>query len=435
MSGKAAGDEAPPSAGGGLWKALGPGLLFAGAAIGVSHLVQSTRAGADYGLALIVFILIANIAKYPAFRIGNQYAPATGENLLVAYRRQGHGALWLFVAATLLTMFAACAAISITTAALAKAVFGLPQSPLQITLGVWALIAVILFFGQYRALDYLVKALLAFLTISTLIATALILPRISVSGVGDFWPQSFDRTTVLFIAALVGWMPAPLDTAVWQSLWSQAKARVSHHVPTMREARIDFDIGFVGTTFLAICFVLMGAGVMHGAGLSFESSAAGFAQQIIGLYETTLGPAAARLVGFSAFAVIFSTTLTAIDAWPRTLAGVGLIVLGRDGAEQNEKIARAARHPYYWLSTAVLLAGAWLILGFMMNSFQTLIDIATTVSFFTAPVFAFLNHRAMFGDHVPAANRLGAGLKIWSAAGVAVLTAFALFYLWIRFIA
>ena len=31
-------------------KRLGPGLLFAGAAIGVSHLVQSTKAGAEFGL-------------------------------------------------------------------------------------------------------------------------------------------------------------------------------------------------------------------------------------------------------------------------------------------------------------------------------------------------------------------------------------------------
>jgi len=30
-----------------ILKSLGPGLLFAGAAVGVSHLVQSTRAGAD----------------------------------------------------------------------------------------------------------------------------------------------------------------------------------------------------------------------------------------------------------------------------------------------------------------------------------------------------------------------------------------------------
>ena len=31
---------------------LGPGLLFAGAAIGVSHLVQSTKAGAEFGFGL-----------------------------------------------------------------------------------------------------------------------------------------------------------------------------------------------------------------------------------------------------------------------------------------------------------------------------------------------------------------------------------------------
>ena len=46
---------------------LGPGLLYAGAAIGVSHLVQSTRAGAEYSLSLIFVIIIANIVKYPFF--------------------------------------------------------------------------------------------------------------------------------------------------------------------------------------------------------------------------------------------------------------------------------------------------------------------------------------------------------------------------------
>ena len=48
-------------------KKLGPGLLFAGAAIGVSHLVQSTRAGADYGFTLIWALILANIIKYPFF--------------------------------------------------------------------------------------------------------------------------------------------------------------------------------------------------------------------------------------------------------------------------------------------------------------------------------------------------------------------------------
>lgn len=46
-------------------KKLGPGLLYAGAAVGVSHLIQSTRAGADFGYQLIWAILIVIILKYP----------------------------------------------------------------------------------------------------------------------------------------------------------------------------------------------------------------------------------------------------------------------------------------------------------------------------------------------------------------------------------
>ena len=51
-------------------KMLGPGLLFAGAAIGVSHLVQSTRAGAGYGLGLIWLVLLIHIIKYPFYEYG-----------------------------------------------------------------------------------------------------------------------------------------------------------------------------------------------------------------------------------------------------------------------------------------------------------------------------------------------------------------------------
>ena len=46
-------------------KKLGPGLLFAGAAIGVSHLVQSTRAGADFGWGLLWALALSNLFKYP----------------------------------------------------------------------------------------------------------------------------------------------------------------------------------------------------------------------------------------------------------------------------------------------------------------------------------------------------------------------------------
>ena len=42
-----------------LFTILGPGLLMAAASIGVSHLVQATRAGALHGMDLLLFILLA----------------------------------------------------------------------------------------------------------------------------------------------------------------------------------------------------------------------------------------------------------------------------------------------------------------------------------------------------------------------------------------
>ena len=75
---------------------LGPGMLFAASAVGVSHLVQSTRAGANYGLTLTILLLGACLIKYPAFRFGSDYAAITGKSLLDGYQRQGRFKLLIF---------------------------------------------------------------------------------------------------------------------------------------------------------------------------------------------------------------------------------------------------------------------------------------------------------------------------------------------------
>ena len=102
---------------------MGPGVLYAAAAVGASHLVQSTRAGASYGLALVLLILLTYVAKYPAFRFGAQYACATGNSLLHGYRNQGQWAVAIYVVIALGTMFAALPAVTLITAGLAKVAF------------------------------------------------------------------------------------------------------------------------------------------------------------------------------------------------------------------------------------------------------------------------------------------------------------------------
>jgi len=79
---------------------LGSGLLYAGAAVGVSHLVQSTRAGGEYGWALLWAVVAANVCKYPFFEFAPRYAIATGKSLQEGYLLLGKWAFAIFLLIT-----------------------------------------------------------------------------------------------------------------------------------------------------------------------------------------------------------------------------------------------------------------------------------------------------------------------------------------------
>ena len=114
-------------------KTLGPGILFASAAIGVSHLVQSTRAGATYGFLLVGAVLFANVIKFPFFEFGSRYAVSTGTSLLAGYRRVGRWAVYVYLFITLGSMFAVTAAVSFVCAGILNNLLGLSISMANMT--------------------------------------------------------------------------------------------------------------------------------------------------------------------------------------------------------------------------------------------------------------------------------------------------------------
>ena len=132
---------------------LGPGLLFAGAAIGVSHLVQSTRAGADFGLGLLWALLLVNFFKYPFFQFGPRYALATGESLLAGYAKLGKGVIVTYFVLTIATMFTIQTAVTIVTAGLAVELFGISSNIVYWGVVITLLCATLLSFGRYGLLD------------------------------------------------------------------------------------------------------------------------------------------------------------------------------------------------------------------------------------------------------------------------------------------
>ena len=79
-------------------RAMGPGIMMASAAVGGSHIIASTQAGALYGWQLALIIVLANLFKYPFFRFGPQYTLETGKSLLkltwASFWRPGAPPIW-----------------------------------------------------------------------------------------------------------------------------------------------------------------------------------------------------------------------------------------------------------------------------------------------------------------------------------------------------
>jgi len=405
-------------------KTFGPGLLLAGISVGTSHLVQSTRAGAGYGLSLVVLIIVAALIKYPAFRFGAMYAAATKESILQGYRRQGKWATPMYVIVAVGTMFAAVPAVTLFTAGLAQTVFGLQMETLTVCALILLLSCVMLILGGYAALDRAIKYVMVFLVLSTIVATVFIIPQIDWSSAGSFALPEITATNILFLAALVGWMPCSMDISVWYSLWSIAKSDATGHQPSVKESLLDFNIGYVGTITLALCFLLLGLGAMYGKGLEFAPSAAGFAEQLIGLYTQSLGVWSGPVIGLAAFLVMFSTVLTGMDGYPRVVVEIAGIF-----GQRSEIGGRQ----WYATSLIVLSLGSFLILTFFLTSLQVFIDVAATIAFLFGPIIATLNHRSIFSAHVPEAIQPGYFLRLSSWLGIFVLTAFALYYLHITY--
>jgi len=138
-------------------KTAGPGILFASTAIGVSHLIQSTRAGAVWFVTAGFF-----------------------ENLFgIDYLGE-----W-----TIVILFIVC--------------------------------VVILAIGKYNALDSLIKIVAIVLVVSTVAAFILVLYNGPIEPVDGFITKDLITVSgIFFLLALMGWMPAPLEISSWNSLWT-----------------------------------------------------------------------------------------------------------------------------------------------------------------------------------------------------------------------
>jgi Mn2+/Fe2+ NRAMP family transporter len=395
-------------------KKIGPGLLFAGAAIGVSHLVQSTRAGADFGFGLIWALILVNIFKYPFFQFGPRYAMATGETLLEGYRKLGKGVLIVYFVLTFATMFTIQSAVTVVTAGLATSIFGD-----FISMEIWTVVILsvcffILIIGKYNFLDKLMKLIIITLTISTIVAVSFAFQNSNQPPpLTQVFPNAFEFG---FLIAFMGWMPAPLDISVWHSIWAIEKQKTDKEY-TVKSTLFDFNVGYFTTIVLGLGFLSLGALVMFESGEVFSGTAGKFSNQLISMYTDSLGNWSYILIAIAALTTMFSTTLTTLDASPRAMAKTTELLFGN-----------FLKRPYLlWI--LVLILGTILILFFFKSDMILLIKIATVLSFLTAPFYAIINYTLISSQHTPKQWRPSTILHILSWLGILFLIGFSIWYL------
>lgn len=395
-------------------QALGPGMLMATAAIGGSHLVASTQAGALFGWQLIWLILLVNILKYPFFRFGVQYTLQHNESLLQGYQRKGKAYFYSFIGLTVIAAVVNTAGVLLLTASLLQ--YALPGT-VSITLLCWLILAVcllILLLGHYRALDTVSKLIMLLLTITTVVAVAIAWQNGAQAPADYIGPTPWTLAGLGFLVALMGWMPAPIEISAISSLWLKAKQRHTHI--TRAQGLFDFNLGYWLTAALALVFLSLGALVQYGSEQPIALAGSAFAQQLMNMYVSTIGDWSRPLVALIAFLCMFGTTITVLDGYARTL-NESFILVGWQQPNNRRSLS-------IWL-LAQAASGMALIL-FFSSALGPLLTFAMTLAFLTTPVFAWLNFSLMRGN---GAIALSWPLQWLSWVGLVYLSGFALLFL------
>jgi Mn2+/Fe2+ NRAMP family transporter len=392
--------------------------MMAAAAVGGSHLVASTKAGAIYGWQLAVLILLVNLFKYPFFKAGVQYTMGTGDSLVEGYAKMGKPYLWIFTVLAVFSGIVNTAALLMFSASLLSYFIPFELSMPVLCGIVLATCLIILFAGHYRALDTLSKVIMAVLTIATLLAVVIAAANPAPVTVTTEGPSPWTLAAIGFLVVTMGWMPAPIEISSLTSVWLKSQCRQQR--VTAQSALFDFNVGYIGTAILAIVFLALGALVLHGTGVELSKSGVGFSHQLVGLYASTIGEWSRYLIAVIAFFCIFGSTITVIDGYSRVIAESQRLL--KEQKEQSPKVLQG------WM---ILVSAASLaIIVFFASALMPMLNFAMIMAFMTTPVFALLNYVLVTRTELPDELKVGPKLKALSILGLIYLFGFLALFIW-----
>lgn len=363
---------------------LGPGLIWAMVAIGQTHVILGTYAGARFGFSLLWVVLLAHVLTYPVFEYGPRYAVATGGSLIDAYMRLRllKVPLLIFFLALLLTVpfLIIASLLSVSASILFAAIPG-------VSFNVWCAIitcltAVLIFAGRYRGLEIACIAMSGVLVLVAVIAFCLSPPEPGDLLAGALLP-AVPAGSLLTLVALIR-MPTDAATSIMHSVWAARKRDVwiegGEPVEGLKRSLFDLRVGFCFSLAVAVVFLSLGAVVLNPRGIHLEGVKLAF--ELSRIYTDTVGPWTFPLFIGVAFIAVWGSYYTNADGVPRMFQDLYNSLTKR---KKNSELSRI-RVAY----TIFIMAGG-LFLSILKQEPVYLVLLAVSAGLIAYPLIYILN--------------------------------------------
>ncbi|MBN1239924.1 MAG: Nramp family divalent metal transporter [Gammaproteobacteria bacterium] len=386
-------------------RSIGPGAVAAAAFIGPGTVTTATVAGATYGYdlawALVFATAAAIVLQEMAARLGVVARIGLGEAVLAISSRSRalRGAASVLIVAALFVGNAAYEGGNIAGAALGAAAVtdGLPRGIVSVAIAVAA--GALLVLGGYRAIERVLIAMVASMSLAFLIAAIIVRP-----DVGALLPRLVTPRLTLdaapLVLGLVGTTIVPynlfLHAAAARTKWPGAAS--------LGDARFDtcFSIGVGG--IVSILILVTAAASLFGSG-AVIASAADMARQL----EPAFGAAAMWLLALGLFAAGLTSAITA----PLASAYAAAELFGFRSDPKSVPF-RAVALTILLVGTVAAVTGRQPVELILFAQFANGLLLPIVAAFLLYAV----NRRALLGQHV---NGLGANLPAIAVIAVAIV--------------
>lgn len=392
---------------------IGPGLITSNVDNDAGGIYSYSLAGAQYGYLLLWTLVPMTVALYVTEEMAARMGVVTGKGLSDLIREEFGFRTTFFLMLAVLAVALGNILAEFAGVAASLELFGVSRYlsvPVAAAL-VWLLVVG----GTYRSVEkiflvacvfYLAYVFSAFFAEPDWITAAYHTVRPTVE-----WRSSY----LLVMLALVGSTVAP-----WQFFYLQA-AVVEKGVPRDRywETRADVLVGSITCMLIVFFIIVCCAATLHTAGHTEIRDAAQAAEAL----RPLAGPYASALFALG----LLNASLFAASLLPLSTAFVICEGLGVEaGVDKGFREAPI----FYWLYTALIVAGAGLIL-LPRTPLVRIMVLSQVVNAFLLPVvlifmLVLVNRRELMGEW---RNSWGFNAVAWTTAAVVILLTLTLLYM------